>query len=589
MAAATPPFSDVDPHSTSPYATAIYALAQRGILNGYNDGTGRFGPLDPTLRAQAAVVVVRALGWTGNQGHTSFADQGTGDSELWNSVRVLADRGVAQGFGDGTYRPNLPVSQVQAVSLITRAMVNKGYWVNQPDADTLYPDVPASSGARTDLATYTFYAGAVPFATSTAAGGWTNWSQPANRQGVALVTWNALQSRGHKTSPPTPTSAPPTPTRTTTPPPPTPTTSPAPGGAIVYAAGAPWATQPPQAGSPAPVAGQQCPAWVHDRYAAQAPDGLWYPTWHPPVDPQYGCWFGHDHGDNPAGSAALHGRPVLYGYSAHAMSMAEAHEGFKVYRWDPHTAVQNPTSSTTASAVMVIHQGTSGAKRFTATMHSVEFHYLNPADGREVHVDVMAPFGTLAVGCGANDPNLVTVKQAQMPGTRQVAGAQCFGAARYPDTNGVIPGSIPYEDWLTALYIGADANGNWAAYINPHFAVFNPNTYCVPTSTFSTPQSTTPCTLAYSDDRAGDGVTPSSTASDYKGTHREAYLTSVWLANAGKATTIWTDAMGKRVPAGTPGAIAQYVSAVNQAPQDGSNAFDGNVDYDQGGIVHAPN
>jgi hypothetical protein len=547
VGAATPTFTDVDPNSTSPYATAIYALAQRGIFNGYDDGTGRFGPLDPILRAQAAAVVVRALGWSGDQGRSNFSDQGAIDNELWNSVRVLADRSVARGFGDGTYRPTQPVAQVQAVSLITRAMVNAGKWANQPDAGTLYPDVPAASGARTDVVTYDHYVGFVSYAANKGAGGWTTWAQPSNRQGMALIVWDALQHA----NPPTVT--------------------------------------PPTPGLPPAVAGQPCPAWVHDRYVAPGPDGNMYPTWHPPVDKQYGCTFGHEHGDDPTGSAALNGHPVLFGYAAHVMGMEEAHAGFKVFRWNPHSDVQNPTSSSTASAVMVIHQGTSGAKRFTAAEHSVEFHYVNPADGREVHVDVMAPFGTLQIGCGANDPARVSVRQEPIGGARSIPGAQCFGSARYPDTNGVIPGSIPYEDWLTAMYIGMDSQGKWAAYIDPHFAVFNPNSYCIPTATFSDPTSQTPCTLGYSDDRAGHGISPTSTASEFKGTHREAYLNQVQLANGGRATTVWTDARGRRVAAGTPGAIAQYVSAVSYSHLDGSNAFDSEVDYDQGGSIHAPN
>src|SRR3712207_7096579 len=49
------------------------------------------------------------------------------------------------------------VLNAQVISFITRAMVTKGYWQAQPDNPTLYPDVPAASGHRTDLATYAFY------------------------------------------------------------------------------------------------------------------------------------------------------------------------------------------------------------------------------------------------------------------------------------------------------------------------------------------------------------------------------------------------------------------------------------------------
>lgn len=39
-----------------------------------------------------------------------------------------------------------------------------------------------------------------------------------------------------------------------------------------------------------PVAGQACPLWVHASYGG---------AWHPPHDPESGCWIGHEHGDEP--------------------------------------------------------------------------------------------------------------------------------------------------------------------------------------------------------------------------------------------------------------------------------------------------
>lgn len=45
-----------------------------------------------------------------------------------------------------------------------------------------------------------------------------------------------------------------------------------------------------------------CSQEIHDRYTVIGPDGLLYPTWHPPVDPLTGCSFGHEHGRDPRGS-----------------------------------------------------------------------------------------------------------------------------------------------------------------------------------------------------------------------------------------------------------------------------------------------
>jgi hypothetical protein len=229
----------------------------------------------------------------------------------------------------------------------------------------------------------------------------------------------------------------------------------------------------------------------------------------------------------------------------------------------------NAPAHSGASVVMVLHQGTSGAGRFTSPFHDVEIHYIQPNDGREVHVYMLAPFGELLVGCGANDPGMeLRLRQANAPGARQVSADNCFNSP-----------NIPYEDWITALYVGRDSQGNWKAYMDPHFAVFNPNTYCIVQGAA--------CVLGYSDTRAGTGAAPNSTDSWFKGDKREGYLNQVWLKNAGGSTTIWTDVYGNLVPAGQ--GIPQFVAAMNRQPLTNSAAFGEDHDHDPAHAVHAPN
>jgi hypothetical protein len=317
-----------------------------------------------------------------------------------------------------------------------------------------------------------------------------------------------------------------------------------------------------------PAPGANCQA-IHDSYVATGADGRTYATWHPPS--VGACHFGHEHGDDPNGALALRGRPVLFGYATGQLGITEPHPGFKVFRWD-NVSHPNAPSHTGASVVMTLHQGSSGAARFTTVHHDASFHYVNPRDGREVHVQMVAPFGTLAVGCGPNDPTMVLHQQQQaVPGMRQVSADKCFNTP-----------SIPYEDWVTALYVGTDPRGNWMAYMDPHFAIFQPNTYCVVVAGS--------CQLSYSDVRAGTGTstTAVSTNSRFKGTKREAYLNQVWVENSSGSTTVWTDAYGKLVTPNSSGAIAQYISIGSKQPLGDSAAFgDSNVHDD--GTVKAPN
>jgi hypothetical protein len=331
----------------------------------------------------------------------------------------------------------------------------------------------------------------------------------------------------------------------------------------------------PTSGGTTPVAGQPCPAWVHDQYVAKGPDGNMYPTWHPPVDPVYGCSFGHEHGDNPNNSPAMRGRQVVFGYASLKAGMSEPHTGFKVAVWSQEKDTHNtPNSHMNSDAVWVVHQGTGGAARFTQPFHSLELHYYNAKDGREIHAYVLGNFAdTIVRGTQCGSPDKV-ITDNPGSGSRQLVGPNCFD-------DGYMSGK-QYEDWVTAVYLGVDKSGNYKAYFDPHFAIFNPNTYCD-----LQPDNT--CKLGYSDTALGTGQDPTSTSAWFKGDHRETYMNQLWFFNQGGSTSIWTDPYGNLVAPGSPGAIEQYVAAMNWKVQDPSNAFGANRNYDQGGTVHAPN
>ena len=183
-----PTFCDVTP--ATPYYEAIVALAARGVIRGYENGC--FGPNDTTLRAQMAALIARAMGWEAESWPNPFPDQGYVDADLWRDVGTLNHYGVARGYPDGRYRPTANVLRVQTISFIARAMVAQGRWVQQPDNPSLYPNVPAGSGHRADLATYATYVGLVP-GTSSATQGWGDWDQPATRGWFAEALWQALR------------------------------------------------------------------------------------------------------------------------------------------------------------------------------------------------------------------------------------------------------------------------------------------------------------------------------------------------------------------------------------------------------------
>lgn len=172
---------------------AIAQLAARGIARGYGDG--RYGPADQVVRAQIAGLIVRAMGWQGETHPTPFSDRGVVDDELWAAVGTLNYYQVARGYGDNTYRPLDNLLHVQAISVVTRAMVARGYWTEAvPDNGTIYPNVPNASGHRLDLVTFVSNAGAVPDRPTANGAAWDDWDTPASRGWFALVLWQALNA-----------------------------------------------------------------------------------------------------------------------------------------------------------------------------------------------------------------------------------------------------------------------------------------------------------------------------------------------------------------------------------------------------------
>ncbi len=280
----------------------------------------------------------------------------------------------------------------------------------------------------------------------------------------------------------------------------------------------------------APTVLGTCPAAVHDRYVAPGPDGREYRTWHPQVVPVDAadpsgptCTFAHEHGDDPATSLADPTAP-LFGLAAFAAGMDEPHEGFKVFVVNIGTRNDEGRVATTSTR-MVVHMGTGGAKRFVERHHSLEFDLVAP-DGHEVHVHAMADTGLAGSIC-QRDVSLGNADATDDVGRAVVVvpGAGC-------DAGGSL-----YEIWKFELDVQR-------ARVIASAAVFDPITVLDPADA----RRTVPTEQAY----------PSFGAQ--RGCDRESYHGPVHWYHRSGPTTFWTDSMGMVVPAGTPGALQQFVS-----------------------------
>ena len=131
-----------------------------------------------------------------------------------------------------------------------------------------------------------------------------------------------------------------------------------------------------------PVAGELCPTWVHDQYVATGPDGNSYPTWHPMVDSEYGCYFGHEHGNDPGSVAA--GFQPLYGYVNAQHGMIESHHGFKTYAFHDHL--------TGLDWVISQHQGTTTRNALCGRFHAINVAVFQN-DEKKADLHFMGDFG----------------------------------------------------------------------------------------------------------------------------------------------------------------------------------------------------
>ena len=117
----SPTFSDI---ASSPYKTAIKALAGAGIVTGFQDGT--FRPDDAVTRQQFAKMIVKTLGYkvTGRE-VCPFIDVAAqvGSDPLYPSkyVAECASHGITQGKTATTFDPTADITHEQLITMVTRA------------------------------------------------------------------------------------------------------------------------------------------------------------------------------------------------------------------------------------------------------------------------------------------------------------------------------------------------------------------------------------------------------------------------------------------------------------------------------------
>ncbi|MGG4142655.1 cadherin-like beta sandwich domain-containing protein [Paenibacillus algorifonticola] len=126
---------------------AINDMGSRMVISGV--GGDRFNPNASITRAEFAAIMVRGLGLKLETGASGFSDV---QASAWynQAIQTAVAYKLINGFEDGTFRPNEPITREQATIIIAKAMAITGLKAGLPEGnadDILRPYADANEAA----------------------------------------------------------------------------------------------------------------------------------------------------------------------------------------------------------------------------------------------------------------------------------------------------------------------------------------------------------------------------------------------------------------------------------------------------------
>lgn len=328
-----------------------------------------------------------------------------------------------------------------------------------------------------------------------------------------------------------------------------------------------------------------CTKAQHDAYQTVGPDGLVYPTWHPPVDPS-GCTFGHEHGRDPRESDLY---PIIgdvpFGLANEAlvafegrMPRHEDHVGHKI-EWVNNARFGGGGRVLDCDALVKIHQGSHSADAFANNVHEVAYHLICD-DGTRIHFTSMVPIGVAGefnsacaqppiIMGSANPPDSPSSVGSRRIPTRQCIDAKIAGGPR----SWVNYGHALTETWAVDPIASSKEHGR-IAYLAMYSYVSGPARYFDPAT--GALRRTLDICYEVEDPKDGrnmgecksvrnSGITRwDQPGSPFAGTSRVLSWNQPILTNEGGPEVIYTDPFGKGGQTEPfPGSIRQYFASIN--------------------------
>ncbi|MGI5963911.1 MAG: S41 family peptidase [Lawsonibacter sp.] len=101
--------------TNSPYRDEIATLATYQLLDGYSDGL--FRPTASITRGEFCAMVASAFNLTSSGSAPTFSDVSS-ESWYAGAVSAMASRGFLSGYADGTFRPDAPISYEEVLAIL---------------------------------------------------------------------------------------------------------------------------------------------------------------------------------------------------------------------------------------------------------------------------------------------------------------------------------------------------------------------------------------------------------------------------------------------------------------------------------------
>lgn len=122
---------------------AISTLAEKGVVNGYPDGT--FKPDQAITRAEFAKLVSKTFGYTATT-QAKFDDV---SSEYWASgfINAVSEKKIMNAFSDGNFKPDQTMNRAQVATMMSRILNMDKKEENYGEWAASFTDVPADHWA----------------------------------------------------------------------------------------------------------------------------------------------------------------------------------------------------------------------------------------------------------------------------------------------------------------------------------------------------------------------------------------------------------------------------------------------------------